>query len=121
DIRVEPVGHLCAVRAAGGYRAGRNSFGRRIHIARMPLPSRHRSDIQGIRSNDERIGELTLADADAAGESSAVVEDTVIGDFQIVRPAVHEDAAPALGAVLHAQAIDARGVAEEITDVVAAI
>ena len=43
-----------------------------------------------------------------------VVVDPVVGDFQVVCPAVDEDAAAALGAVGDAQAVDARRVAVEV-------
>ena len=44
-------------------------------------------------------------------ESVPVVVDTVVGDLDVVSPAVHEDAAAALGTVGDAQAVDARRVA----------
>ena len=58
-----------------------------------------------------RRSKFALADADAARERSGIVVDAVVGDLQVMRPAVHEDAAAALGAVGDAQPVDARRVA----------
>ena len=57
---------------------------------------------------------LALADIDATRERSRVVGDPVVGDLDVVPPAVHEDAATPLGAVGDAQAVDGRGVAPEV-------
>ncbi len=57
---------------------------------------------------------LSLAHRDTARQRSLVVVDAVVRDLQIVSPAVHKDAAAALGAVGHCQAVDARGVALEV-------
>src|SRR5256885_10934448 len=43
-----------------------------------------------------------------------IFRDPVVGDLQLVPPAVHEDATAALRAVLDGQPIDARGVAVEV-------
>ena len=51
--------------------------------------------------------EFTLAYVDAAGKRSSVAVDPVVGDLQVMTPAVDEDAAAALGAVGDAQAVDA--------------
>src|ERR1017187_7742241 len=61
-----------------------------------------------------RRTKFALADADAAGESTGIVVDPVVGDLQEMRPAVDEDAAAALGAVGATQPIDARRVADVI-------
>ena len=45
---------------------------------------------------------------------AGIAVDPVVGDLQVMRPAVHEDAAAALRAVGDAQAIDARRVALEV-------
>ncbi len=59
-------------------------------------------------------GKFTLADVDAARQRSGVVVDPVVGDLQVMPPAVDEDAAAALGAVGDAQAVNARRVALEV-------
>src|ERR1017187_5507185 len=64
-----------------------------------------------------RRTKFALADADAAGERTGIVEDPVVGDLQEMRPAVDEDAAAALGAVGDAQPIDAGRVANVIARV----
>ena len=56
---------------------------------------------------DVRRCKLALAHADAARERTGIVEDPVVGDLQVMRPAVHKDAAAALGAVGDAQPVDA--------------
>src|ERR1035441_8395058 len=66
---------------------------------------------------DVRRTKLALADADAAGERTGIVEDPVVGDLQEMRPAVDEDAAAALGAVGDAHPIDAGRVANVIAPV----
>ena len=48
-------------------------------------------------SNGGRYRELTLADADAARERAGIVVDPVVADLQVMRPAVGEYAATALG------------------------
>src|SRR5271166_2413189 len=58
--------------------------------------------------------ELTLADANAARKRAGIVVDAVVGDLQVMRPTVYEDAAAALGAVSDAQPIDAGRVANEV-------
>src|SRR5439155_4045384 len=63
---------------------------------------------------DVRGSKFTLADTDAARERSGIVIDTVVGDFEEMRPTVHKDPAAALGAVGDRQPIDARGVADEV-------
>ena len=57
---------------------------------------------------------FALADRDAAGQRSLVVVNAVVGDLQVVGPAVHEDAAAALRAVGDGHAVDARRVALEV-------
>src|SRR5947208_5332259 len=63
---------------------------------------------------DVRGSKFALADADAARERSGIVIDTVVGDFEEMRPTVHKDPAAALGAVGDRQPIDSRGVADEV-------
>src|SRR2546429_5910189 len=58
---------------------------------------------------DVRGSKFALADTDAARERSGIVIDTVVGDFEEMRPTVHKDPAAALGAVGDRQPIDARG------------
>ncbi len=57
---------------------------------------------------------FALADGDAAGQCSLVVVDAVVGDLEVVAPAVDQDAAAALGTVGDGQAVDARRVAPEV-------
>jgi hypothetical protein len=54
------------------------------------------SHTAGNASNGGRYGQLTLADADAARERAGIVVDPVVGDLQVMRPAVGEYAATAL-------------------------
>src|ERR1700687_817447 len=61
----------------------------------------------------DRIGRLPLADIDAARECACVAVDTVIGNLQIVRPAVCEDTAAALRAVGDGDPVDSRWIAPE--------
>src|SRR5256885_1773927 len=56
---------------------------------------------------------LTLADADAARQSSRIVGDPVVGNLNVLTPTVHEDAAASVGAVGDPKAIDARRIAPE--------
>src|SRR6184192_4560565 len=63
---------------------------------------------------DVRGSKFALADTDAARERSGIVIDTVVGDFEEMRPTVHKDPAAALGAVGDRQPIDSRGVADEV-------
>ena len=69
-------------------------------------------------ADDERIRELALADGDAAGERAVVAPDARVGDFQIMVPGMREDRSAALRAVDHAQAVDARRIAEEVAGAV---
>src|ERR1700730_1989518 len=62
----------------------------------------------------DRIGRLPLADIDAARECACVAVDTVIGNLQIVRPAVCEDTAAALRAVGDGDPVDSRWIAPEV-------
>ncbi len=64
-------------------------------------------------SLDVAIRMFALADGDTAGQSSLVVVDAVVGDFQVVRPSVDEDTAAALRAVGDRQTINPRRVALE--------
>ena len=57
---------------------------------------------------------LALAQVDAARERSGVAVDPVVGDLQVMAPAVDEDAAAALGAVGDTQPVDAGRVAHEV-------
>ena len=56
--------------------------------------------------NRDRYREFTLADADSARERTGVVVDPVVGDLQVMVPAVDEDAAAALGAVPDREAVN---------------
>src|SRR5215469_5230179 len=58
---------------------------------------------------------LALANGNAAGQSSLVVSDTVVGDLEVVGPSVNVDAAATLRAVGHGEAINPRRVAVEVT------
>ena len=66
-----------------------------------------------IRANCP-IRNLNLADGDAAGQSSRVAANAVVGDFQVVIPAMGEDAAAALAAVGEGDAVNTRRAAEEV-------
>src|SRR5262249_49174362 len=75
--------------------------------------ARTRSSIGGAVLNV--LGrELTLADVDAAGERADVAVNTVVGNLQVVVPAVDEDTASALRAVGDGKAVNARRVALEV-------
>ena len=90
---VEAVGQLSTVRASGLTGARSRTSGVALEIA---------------------VAEFTLADFYAARQGSAVVANSVIGNFNVVSPAVYENAATALGAVGNQQAIDPRRIALEI-------
>src|SRR3989440_299537 len=66
---------------------------------------------------DVRGRKFALADADTARVGAGVVGDPVVRDLQLMSPAVHEDAAATLRAVLDGQAVDARRVAIEVARV----
>ena len=95
------------------------------------LGSVRRSRRNGARGNvrarevrvtrDDRIREFAKTDRDTAGDRSSVREHTVVRDFEIVVPAVHEDAATALRAVGDGETVDTRRVAEEIAREITAI
>ena len=74
-----------------------------------------------ICAADGAINRLHLPDGDAAGECARIAHYTVIGDLQVVVPAVHEDATAALRAVGERDAIDARRVAHEVAREVVAV
>ena len=84
---------------------------RQLGIVDVAVLARTRNGIDRTRQISIRV--FSLANRDAAPQSALVVGDAVVGDFQVVRPAVDEDAATALGAIGHRQAINARGVAVE--------
>src|SRR2546427_12379044 len=67
-----------------------------------------------VNSTIRWIHKLSLADGDASGRSPAIGEDPVVGDFQVMVPAVGEDSSAALRTVGEADAIDARWIAKEI-------
>src|SRR5213078_1092813 len=80
------------------------------------------SDKAALAGSGSRVGgapcevrgrKFTLPDVDPARERSGVVVDPVVGDLQVMAPAVHEDGAAALGAVGDAQAVDAGRIAPE--------
>ena len=99
DVAVEAVARLFAIHQA---------------VGRL---TRHR---RSVTADDARVGELAIADGDAAGESAVVAMDAVVGDLGVVVPAVQEDRPATLGAVDDTDAIDARGVAEEVAGSVVA-
>ncbi len=75
--------------------------------------------LAGIRIRIEpanRVGtrELALTDVDATRERPGVVRDAVVGDLEVMPPAVHEDAATALRAVGNGQPVDAGRIAVEV-------
>ena len=53
--------------------------------------------IIGLSALEITVAEFALADLDAARQGSAVVADSVVGNFDVVSPAVDENAATALG------------------------
>src|SRR2546429_1744149 len=55
-----------------------------------------------------------LADRDAARQRALVVVDAIVGDFQVMGPSVHQDAAAALGTVDDRQAVNSRWVAIKV-------
>src|SRR3974390_802745 len=77
------------------------------------VAARARSSVGGTPHNI-RGRKFALADADAARERSGVVVDPVVGDLQVMRPAVGEYPAAALRAVDYGQPINAGGVAHEV-------
>ena len=87
---------------------------RQLGVGRAPGLARTRNR-DGAPSLSVRGREFTLTDVDPAGHRSGVVRDPVVGDLQIMPPAVHEDATAALRAVLDGQRIDARWIAVEVT------
>ena len=60
------------------------------------------------------VAEFALADLDTARQRSVVVANSVVGDFEVMSPAVDENAAAALGTVGDQQAIDPRRIALEV-------
>ena len=78
--------------------------------------------LAGTRSQDGRSRDLlgrkfALAYGDTARQRSLIVVDAIVGDFQVMRPRVYEDATTSLGTVGDGQAVDARRVAYEIARV----
>src|SRR5580704_14718530 len=80
-------------------------------------------DVRGLaraRSRSRRVAlevtvaEFALADLDAPGQRSIVIANAVVGNFDVMTPAVDEDAAAALGTIGDNQPIDARRVAVEV-------
>src|SRR5215470_9886905 len=59
-------------------------------------------------------GKFALTHVDAARECTGVVLNTVVGDLDVVSPAVHEDTAATLRAIGDGQAVDAGRVAPEV-------
>src|SRR5690348_11721962 len=90
---VEAVGQLSAVRATGLTGARSRTIGVALEIT---------------------VAEFTLADFYAARQGSAVVANSVVGNFNVMSPAVNENSATALGAVGNQETIDPRGIALEI-------
>src|SRR5262249_33250348 len=58
--------------------------------------------------------ELALTNVDAARERTRIVLDAVVGDLDVVTPAMYEDGTTTLRAVGDRQTIDARRVAHEV-------
>src|SRR5271165_3991133 len=80
--------------------------------------SRCTPDGEALLGHDgDRYGELTLAKVDAARERSGIAVNPVVGDLQVMVPAVDEDAAATLRTLSDGQPIDARRVAHEVTGV----
>ena len=77
-VGVEAVGQLGTVRASGLTGARRRTSGVALEIT---------------------VAEFTLADFYAARQGSAVVANSVVGNFNVVSPAVNENAAATLGAI----------------------
>ena len=64
-----------------------------VHIGGRLAGTRSRNDGCALRV---LRGELALADVDTAAERSGVVRHAVVGDLEVMAPAVHEDGAAAL-------------------------
>ena len=92
----------CAVLAGGEHVEGRTP---------LPPPP-YRRPVTVIA-----IGELTLAEGDSARERAGIVVDPVVGDLQVVVPAVDEDAAAALGAVPDGEAVNRRRIALKVAGI----
>src|ERR1035437_2547373 len=69
---------------------------------------------RGGPSNLEGVGVFALANGNAAGQGSLVVQHPVVRDLQIVAPAVNQDAAAALRTVLNSQPVDRGRIAQEV-------
>src|SRR5713101_9693704 len=89
-----------------------------IHVfAVRQLSIRYRALLAGARSRvrgaplDVCVSKFALADVDAARKRSSIAGNPVVGDLQVMPPAVDEDAAATLGTLGDAQAVDARRVA----------
>ena len=85
-----------------------------MHVDIVVEQERQLRETGHIVSRRWRLG---LADDDTAAECAAIVEDAVVGDFQIMAPTVYEDATAPLGTIGNAQTIDPRWVAQEVGDV----
>src|SRR5581483_8605408 len=79
---------------------------------RTALAGPGRNDV-GI-SYELQIHVFTLTDSDAARQSPGIVVNPVVGDLDIVSPAVDEDAATTLGTVADAQSVNTRRVAGKV-------
>ena len=66
------------------------------------------------RTRQVCIRMFSLANGDTAGQGSLVIANSVIGDFQVMCPAVSEDAATTLRTVTDGQAVNTRRVAHEV-------
>ena len=75
------------------------------------------ADRVAIVAGYQRVGCFALADDDTAAYGAGVVVDAVVGNFEIVAPAVYIDSAAALRAVGDAQPVNARRIALEVTGV----
>src|ERR1700758_3229571 len=94
-----------------------------VHIdvlAVRQLSISYRAVLAGTRSRvcgaplEVGASKFALTKVDAARKRSGVVVDAVVGNLQVMRPPMHEDAAAALRAVGDSQAVDARWVARVV-------
>src|SRR6266481_4942699 len=94
-----------------------------VHVEVVTVSQLNTRDGAGLARTGGRVGgaalevgrwEFTLTQVNAARKRAGIVVDPVVGNLQVMAPAVHKDAAAALRAVGDAQAIDARRIALEV-------
>ena len=73
-----------------------------------------RGRVESSSSHEVGVRMFPLADRDAARQRALVVVDAIVGDFQVMGPSVHQDAAAALGTVDDRQAVNSRWVAIKV-------